>query len=165
MRFILIDRITVLEAGKHAEGTKRFGPDEDFFRDHFPGYPIVPGVLLTECLAQLGGRLVEWSVRQASGRRVLPVLGKIEQAKFFHSVHPGDTVDLSVDVAAIADDVARVTGVARVGGRKAAVAGIMYPILDVDAASDRLSAAETAALHEWSDRIWKELWKDERRDQ
>jgi 3-hydroxyacyl-[acyl-carrier-protein] dehydratase len=157
MRFVLIDRIHVLEPGRHAEGYKDIAADEDYFRDHFPGYPIVPGVLVTESLAQLGGRLVEASVRTASGRRVLPVLAKIEQAKFLHSVRPGDRLDLAVDIVALGDDVARVTGVARVGGRKVASAGIMYAMLDVNAAGDRLDPAQTAALHEWSDRNWRTL--------
>ena len=157
MRFVLIDRIDVLEPGKRAEGYKHIAADEDYFRDHFPGYPIVPGVLVTESLAQLGGRLVEASVRAASGRRVLPVLAKIEQAKFLHSVRPGDRLDLAVDIVAIGDDVARVTGIARVGGRKVASAGIMYAMLDVNAAGDRLDPSQTAALHEWSDRNWRNL--------
>jgi len=67
MRFILIDKIDRLEPGKLAEGHKIVAHDEDYFRDHFPGYPIVPGVLVLESLAQLGGRLVEASVRESSG--------------------------------------------------------------------------------------------------
>jgi len=157
MRFILVDHIDSLELGRRAEGHKNIAPDEDYFRDHFPGYPIVPGVLILESLAQLGGRLVEASVRAADDRRVLPMLAKVEHAKFLHSVRPGDRLDLAVDVVAIADDAARVTGVARVGGRKACVAGIMYAMLDVTKASDRLDPKEAAALHAWSDKVWREL--------
>ena len=157
MRFVLIDAIDRLELGRRAEGHKQIAPDEEYFRDHFPGYPIVPGVLVLESLAQLGGRLVEASVREASGRRVLPMLAKVEHAKFLHSVRPGDRLDLTVDVVAIAEDAARVTGVARVGARKVAAAGIMYAMIDVDRTGDRIEPAQASALHAWSDRVWRDL--------
>jgi 3-hydroxyacyl-[acyl-carrier-protein] dehydratase len=157
MRFVLIDRIDRLELGRRAEGHKQIATNEDYFRDHFPGYPLVPGVLVLESLAQLGGRLVEASVREASGRRVLPVLAKVEQAKFLQAVRPGDRLDLAVDVVAISGDAARVTGIARVGGRRVATAGIMYALLDVGGPGDRLDPAQGAALFDWSDRVWREI--------
>lgn len=157
MRFILIDRIDRLEFGKRAEGHKRISPDEDYFRDHFPGYPVVPGVLVLESLAQLGGRLVEATVRHTAGRRVLPMLAKVGHAKFLHPVRPGDRLDLAVDLLALTDDAARVTGIARVGARKAATAEIMYATLDVARGPAALDEAQAAALSGWSDRVWREL--------
>ena len=157
MRFVLIDRIDRLEPGKRAEGHKTIAPGEDYFRDHFPGYPIVPGVLVIEALAQLGGRLVEASVREASGRRVLPMLAKVEQARLLRPVRPGDRLDLVTEVVGISGDAARVTGIAHVGGHKAATAGIMYAMLDVSQAGELLDEQQAAALYEWSDRIWREL--------
>ncbi len=157
MRFVLIDRIDRLDPGRSAEGHKHFGPDEDFFRDHFPGYPLVPGVLVLESLAQLGGRLVEASVRETTGRRTLPVLAKVDRAKFVRPVRPGDRLDLAVELGGISGDAARVSGVASVGGRKAAVADIMYAVLDVGVAGERLDEAQQAALFEWMERIWREL--------
>src|SRR5438477_3509412 len=106
MRFILIDKIDRLETGKSADGHKLISPDEEYFRDHFPGYPIVPGVLVLESLAQLGGRLVEASVRDATGRRVLPMLAKVDHARFLHPVRPGDRLDLAVDLLALTEDAA-----------------------------------------------------------
>jgi 3-hydroxyacyl-[acyl-carrier-protein] dehydratase len=157
MRFVLIDHIDRLEPGKHAEGFKVIAPDEDYFRDHFPGYPVVPGVLVLESLAQLGGRLIEASVREATGRRVLPMLAKVEHAKFLHPVRPGDRLDLAIDVVAWNESAARVRGVARVGARRAAAADIMYAMLDVDSGAGALDPAQTAQLFDWSDRIWREL--------
>jgi 3-hydroxyacyl-[acyl-carrier-protein] dehydratase len=157
MRFILIDRIDRLEPGERAEGHKVISPDEEYFRDHFPGYPIVPGVLVLESLAQLGGRLVEASVREATGQRVLPMLAKVERARFLHPVRPGDRLDLAVDLLAVTEDAARVTGIARVGPRKTATAEIMYAMLDVGRGSRVLDEAQTTALHDWSDRIWRQL--------
>lgn len=157
MRFVLIDRIDRLEPGRSAEGHKLIAPDEEYFRDHFPGYPLVPGVLVLESLAQLGGRLVEASVGRAAGRRVLPMLAKVEQAKFLRPVRPGDRLDLTIELLALGDDAARVRGVARVDGRKSATADIMYAMLDVDRAGGALDETQTAALQEWSDRVWREL--------
>src|SRR5258706_16015082 len=101
MRFILIDKIDRLEPGRLAEGHKLIAKDEDYFRDHFPGYPLVPGVLVLESLAQLGGRLVEASVREASSPRVLPMLAKPEHAKLLRQGCPGDRLDFSVEIVAI----------------------------------------------------------------
>src|SRR6059058_4434099 len=129
MRFILIDKIDRLELGRSADGHKLIDPHEEYFRDHFPGFPVVPGVLVLESLAQLGGRLVEASVRAASGRRVLPMLGKAEQAKFVRAVRPGDRLDLVCEALAIGDSAARVTGTATVGGRRACTATIMYAMI------------------------------------
>jgi 3-hydroxyacyl-[acyl-carrier-protein] dehydratase len=157
MRFILIDKIDRLVPGRSAEGHKLIAPDEDYFRDHFPGYPLVPGVLVLESLAQLGGRLVEASVREATGRRVLPMLAKFEHAKLLRQVRPLDRLDLSVEILALGDDAARVTGTARVGERKAATAEIMYAMLDLTRAAGQMNAEQAAALYEWSDRLWREL--------
>ena len=157
MRFILIDKIDRLDPGRSAEGHKLIAPDEDYFRDHFPGYPLVPGVLVLESLAQLGGRLVEASVREATGRRVLPMLAKFEHAKLLRQVRPSDRLDLSVDMLAFGDDAARVTGTARVAGKKAATAEIMYAMLDLTQTAGRMSPEQAAALYAWSDRLWREL--------
>src|SRR5262249_33915071 len=132
MRFVLVDKIDRLETGRRAEGHKQIAPDEEYFRDHFPGYPIVPGVLVLESLAQLGGRLVEASVREVSGRRVLPMLAKFEPAKLIRQVRPGDRLDLEVDVVAIGDEAARVKGTALVDRKRVATAEIMYALLDLN---------------------------------
>src|SRR5205823_3177261 len=138
MRFILIDKIDRLEPGKSADGHKLIAHDEDYFRDHFPGYPIVPGVLVLESLAQLGGRLVEASVREASGRRVLPMLVKFERAKLVGQVRPGDRLDLTVEIIAIGDDAATAKGTALVSGKRVAAAEIMYAMLDIDKTAAQL---------------------------
>ena len=161
MRFVMIDRIDRLDPGRSAEGHKVIAADEDYFRDHFPGYPLVPGVLVLESLAQLGGRLVEASVGRLTGRRVLPMLAKVEQARFLRPVRPGDRLDLSIELTALGDDAARVKGLAQVGGLKSATAEIMYAMLDVNRAGSGLDEASALALHEWSDRIWRELGGDQ----
>ena len=158
MRFVLLDRIESIEPGRRARGSKTIAPDESYFRDHFPGYPVVPGVLVLESLAQLGGRLVQASVRAASGREVLPLLAKVDHAKFRRAVRPGDRLDLAVDVVAIGDEAARVTGVAEVNGRPAATAMIMYALMAFTEGAGALEPEQMTALREWSDRVWREIW-------
>ena len=85
MRFVLIDRVEELELGKRATGYKRISPDEEYFRDHFPGHPVVPGVLVLESLVQLGGRLVGASIRKVTGRRVLPRGSRLSRPARAHS--------------------------------------------------------------------------------
>jgi 3-hydroxyacyl-[acyl-carrier-protein] dehydratase len=160
MRFVLIDHIETLELGKRITGYKLIRHDEDYFADHFPGFPVVPGVLQLESLAQLGGRLVEATVRAETGRRVLPMFGKAEQAKFVRAVRPGDRLDLACEVLGIGDGAARVSGVATVGGRRACTATIMYAMINVEDAGGELDPAQTAQLHAWSDRVWRELRGD-----
>lgn len=157
MRFILIDRIESLEPGKRVTGYKQIDPNEDYFADHFPGFPVVPGVLALEALAQIGGRLVEATVREQGGRRVLPMLAKVDQAQFRHAIRPGDRLDLTVDADGIGSDFAAVTGVASVAGKRVCNAKIKYVMIDVHEASQQIGPAQTAALHEWSDRVWRQL--------
>jgi len=157
MRFVLIDRIDRIDPGRSAQGHKRFPPDADVFRDHFPGYPLVPGVLQVEALAQLGGRLVEATVRETSRRRTLPVLAKVDRAKFIRPVRPGERLDLAVELGGVSGDAARVSGVATVDGKKTAVADIMYAVLDVGVAGELLDEAQQAKLFAWMDQIWREL--------
>ncbi len=59
VRFIFVDEILELVPGKYIKASKTIGPDEDFFRDHFPGFPVVPGVLLTEMMAQAAGKCLD----------------------------------------------------------------------------------------------------------
>src|SRR5512139_878200 len=129
MRFVLIDRIVELEPGSQARGFRHIPADDDYFQDHFPGYPVVPGVLLLESMAQLGGRLIQASVRHASGGDVLPMLTMVERAQFRRPVRPGDRLDLAAEITSLAADRARVTASASVDGQPAASAVIMYALV------------------------------------
>ncbi len=117
MRFILIDKITELEPGSHAVGVKNPAMAEDYFADHFPGFPVVPGVLLVEAMAQLAGRLITYTVRAETGEVVLPVLLGVSNAKFRRFVRPGDTVVVRVELTAMTDGAGRCKGTAQVDGQ------------------------------------------------
>ncbi|MYE66824.1 MAG: 3-hydroxyacyl-[acyl-carrier-protein] dehydratase FabZ, partial [Acidimicrobiia bacterium] len=93
--FLLLDEVTALVAGERAEGYWLTSGDEPFFGGHFPGRPTLPGVLMTEALAQLGAYAVLSDERMAGK---LPLFGGIDGARFRRQVLPGERLDLRVEV-------------------------------------------------------------------
>ena len=94
--FLLVDRIEELEIGKRVIGIKNVTFNEPFFQGHFPGRPIMPGVLIIEAMAQVGGVLAFKSANQ-SGAKLVYFMG-IDKAKFRKPVVPGDRLRFVVDV-------------------------------------------------------------------
>ena len=92
MRFFLIDKVKEIKHGKSAIGVKCWSLDNEIFQDHFPGFPVVPGIMLTESMAQLSGILLEESYYEQYPQtsKVYPVLSIIQKAKFKTFVQPGD---------------------------------------------------------------------------
>jgi 3-hydroxyacyl-[acyl-carrier-protein] dehydratase len=101
MRFFLIDRITLWEAGIRAEATKNVALSEDFFDDHFPRRPVMPGVLILEGMAQLSGLLLETGLMGKYGRSAKAILTVLERTKFRSVVKPGDTLLYRTEVVSI----------------------------------------------------------------
>jgi beta-hydroxyacyl-ACP dehydratase FabZ len=94
--FLLVDRIIEIEDGKRIVGIKNVTVNEQFFQGHFPGQPIMPGVLLLEVMAQVGGVLARKSA-MGKGRPTVFLTG-IEKAKFRRPVVPGDQLRIEVEV-------------------------------------------------------------------
>lgn len=94
--FLLVDRVQELEAGRRIVGIKNVTVNEPFFQGHFPDRPIMPGVLILEAMAQVGGVLALKSVPQA-GRPVVYLTG-VDYAKFRKPVVPGDQLRFEVEV-------------------------------------------------------------------
>lgn len=94
--FLLVDRIEGLEVGKRVIGIKNVTINEPFFQGHFPGRPIMPGVLIIEAMAQVGGVLAFKSSKE-SGAKLVYFMG-IEKAKFRKPVTPGDRLRFVVEV-------------------------------------------------------------------
>ncbi|MCX5673011.1 MAG: beta-hydroxyacyl-ACP dehydratase [Planctomycetota bacterium] len=101
MRFFLIDRITRWEVGVRAEATKNVALSEDFFDDHFPRRPVMPGVLILEGMAQVSGLLLEASLRARCGKDAKAVLTVLERTKFRDMVRPGDTLTYRTEVVSV----------------------------------------------------------------
>lgn len=107
MRFLLLDRITEWKPGESAAGIKSVAMSEDFFEDHFPRKPIMPGALILEGMAQLSGLLIEEGVRRDEGRNVKALMSLVEKAKFRRPVYPGDRLTYRAVVASVNDAGAR----------------------------------------------------------
>jgi 3-hydroxyacyl-[acyl-carrier-protein] dehydratase len=106
--FILVDRILEVEDGKRIVGLKNVTINEEFFQGHFPGQPIMPGVLLLEVMAQVGGVLAR---KTAIGQdRPTVFLTGIEKAKFRRPVVPGDQLRVEVAVLRRKDPFWKMTG-------------------------------------------------------
>ncbi|HEU5069706.1 MAG TPA: 3-hydroxyacyl-ACP dehydratase FabZ family protein [Verrucomicrobiae bacterium] len=128
MRFILVDEILELVPGRRVRACKRIAPDEDYFADHFPGFPVVPGVLLTEMMGQAAAKclLVE------PGERGRPMLAQIKSASFRDWVRPGQTVTLLAEVRANRPQFATVACQAEVEGRPVAAAELLFSFVAAD---------------------------------
>lgn len=122
MRFILVDEILELEPGRRIRGIKRVAVDEDYFRDHFPGFPVVPGVLLTEMMAQLAGKCLD-AEDPARGKSMLAA---IESAKFRKWVNPGETVEISAEVRVSRPQYAKAACKVHVQGAEVASSDLMF---------------------------------------
>ena len=116
--FLFLDRLERADADLIV-GYKRFAPDEPFFAGHFPSYPVVPGVLLVECLAQCGGAGI---AAQSDGAGSILFLATVEKAKFRRQVRPGDEVRLEVTTTRSSPAMIRQSGKAYVSDELAAEA-------------------------------------------
>lgn len=98
--FLMIDRIVSLDPGRTATAIKNVSIDEPYFQGHFPEYPVMPGVLITEALAQTGGLAFVSAEARADeeGAFRLPILAKIEEMRFRTPVLPGDQLLLHAEV-------------------------------------------------------------------
>ena len=106
--FLLIDRIIELEPGKRAVGIKNVTINEQFFQGHFPDYPVMPGVLIIEAMAQAAGVLAFKSVPPApDNRQQIVYLAGIDGARFKRMVIPGDQLVLEADVDRIVRDISK----------------------------------------------------------
>lgn len=122
--FLLVDRVVEFEAHKRILAYKNVTANENFFNGHFPGNPVMPGVLVVEALAQAGGLLTQLS-HQAGTEGKLFYLVKIDGAKFSRMVVPGDRLELEVTLKRVIRNMAMYSGIARVDGEQAACAEIL----------------------------------------
>ncbi|HJM27871.1 MAG: 3-hydroxyacyl-ACP dehydratase FabZ [Acidimicrobiales bacterium] len=125
--FLFLTEITNLEPGKSATAIWDLDGNEQFFEGHFPGRPTLPGVLMCESIAQLGAYLV-LSDDKFAGK--LPLFGGLDKARFRRQVHPGETLQLRIEVNRLTSKGGRATGEARVDGDLACVADLMFVVVD-----------------------------------
>jgi 3-hydroxyacyl-[acyl-carrier-protein] dehydratase len=123
--FLLVDRIEELELGKKAVGIKNVTINEPFFKGHFPGYPVMPGVLIVEALAQVGA-VAMLSMEEHHGK--IGLFAGIDEFRFKDQVKPGDTLVLEVELTRVRGTVGKGHGKALVNGKVVAEGGLMFAL-------------------------------------
>ena len=124
--FLLVDRVVELDAGQRIRALKNVTFNEPFFQGHFPGRPVMPGVLVIEAMAQAGGLLTQLSLpRDAIGEGKLFYLVKVDNARFNRMVVPGDQLDIEVVLKRTIRNMALYECSARVDGQVVASAEIL----------------------------------------
>ncbi len=125
--FLLVDKIESVEPGKKAVGLKNVTVNEPFFQGHFPDYPVMPGVLIIEAMAQVGAVSV-LSMPEFAGK--IALFAGIEKAKFRRQVVPGDILYLEVEMLKLRGSIGKAKGIARVNEDMAAEAELMFAITE-----------------------------------
>jgi len=123
--FLLIDKVLKLEVGKKITAIKNVTMNEPFFTGHFPGLPVMPGVLIVEAMAQAGA-VILLSLEQFKGK--IAYFGAINKAKFRGTVVPGDTLKIEVEITKIRKSAGIGMGIAYVGEKKVAEGELTFMI-------------------------------------
>lgn len=125
--FLFVSELLTVEPGQSASGNWQLTGEEAFFAGHFPGRPTLPGVLMVESLAQLGGVAV---LADPAFAGKLPLFGGIERARFRRQVVPGDRLDLEVSLGRMSARAGKGTGRASVNGELACEADLLFVLVD-----------------------------------
>ncbi|REK66518.1 MULTISPECIES: 3-hydroxyacyl-ACP dehydratase FabZ [Cohnella] len=125
--FLLVDRIVELEAGKRAVGLKNVTMNEPYFVGHFPGYPVMPGVLIMEALAQVGAAAI-LSVEENKGK--IGLFAGVDEFRWRGQVTPGDTLTLQVEIIRLKGSIGKGQATAKVGDRVVAEGVLMFALTD-----------------------------------
>ncbi|MCM3586910.1 3-hydroxyacyl-ACP dehydratase FabZ [Mesobacillus maritimus] len=123
--FLLVDKIIEVEDGKRAVGLKNVSANEEFFNGHFPDYPVMPGVLIVEALAQVGAVAM---LKPEANRGKLAFFAGIDNCRFKRQVKPGDQLRLEVEMIKVRGPMGKGKAVATVDGEIACETEIMFAL-------------------------------------
>lgn len=137
--FLLVDRILEVEPGRRIVGLKNVSINEPYFLGHFPDYPVMPGVLVVEAMAQVGGVLASF-LPGAAGN--IAYFAAIDRCRFRRPVRPGDQLISEVAVVRARDRVGRMQATGRVDGAVVAEALLTYSIVSLEEANRVVAAGK-----------------------
>ncbi|HJT23642.1 MAG TPA: UDP-3-O-acyl-N-acetylglucosamine deacetylase [bacterium] len=133
--FLLVDRILELEPNKRVVGIKNVSVNEPFFEGHFPGHPVMPGVLLIEAMAQVGGIALLKAVDGSEGK--IMYLAGVDNARFRRPALPGDQIRFEVEILSNRGKAAKFSGKAYIDGKVAVEADIMCMMMSQNAGNNQ----------------------------
>ncbi|MBI3467026.1 MAG: beta-hydroxyacyl-ACP dehydratase [Planctomycetes bacterium] len=149
MRWLWVDRFLEFRSGQFARAVKNVSMAEEQFRDHFPGYPLMPGSLIIEGMAQTGGILVA----EAKEFKETVVLAKLSRVDFSDSALPGDQITYEARLTELREEGAAVEAKAFVNGRPLATAEIVFGHVSRPAGSGAAAARYDSFRHDWMDTL------------
>ena len=130
MRFLFVDRILELEPGRSIKAEHVFSSGADFFRDHFPGFPVVPGVLLTEMMAQTAGKCLD--AEEGAKERGKAMLAQIRSASFKDWVRPDETARVTAEIRTSQPRYATAVCSVEVRGNRVCTADLLFSFLPME---------------------------------
>jgi 3-hydroxyacyl-[acyl-carrier-protein] dehydratase len=154
VRYFLLDQVTSIEVGKSISGLKCITLADEVLHDHFPDFPVLPGALITEGLAQLSGFLLELTFNKDESKEIRrAVLVQIEKMKFYTTSGPGDRLEFKATLESALPEAAQVTVEATCDGEKRASGKLMFAMLKIDS---ELVTAQRKEIY----KIWTRKLKD-----
>jgi len=136
--FLLVDKILDIVPGKSAKGLKNVTINEEFFEGHFPGHAVMPGVLVIEAMAQVGGVLL---LSMTANEGKLAYFGGMDRVRFRRPVLPGDTIISEVEMLGQRGNIGKVRAVASVGNQIVAEGELIFALVDREPPRERPKVA------------------------
>ena len=146
MRYCFVDRVLEVHEGVSARGLKNVTCNEGYFQHHFPDYPVYPGVLIVEAVAQLSGFLLEYTLNRRPETVRRAVLIQIERAKFHRAVQPGDIMHMQSVIDSLLGNAAQVNSTISVENELAASISLRF----------KMHAVELEKIHQQQRQLYRQ---------